>query len=348
MTRWSLLIAVFAVAAFAVPAARGNRGVAVAATPTPVALGYDEINRAVLNPATPPPPGSFSADYQAIVATMTPGGGAATPAPRHHGGLGAMLGAVMGGNPPEEAAGGDDAMAHAGAMMAMMKTGHLMRYTYYKGWLRTDDPMAQTATIEKCDQHQFIMLNLAKKTYTVTSTQPPCPTAMNPMMPPGRPRTVHEDPGTADLTIKATGQNLGPMTIDGIATTGWDRTLSMVTTNATGSCQNGDVSMALLQYISSIVVPRPYCPLPHTMGSPSEMVSVQGGCKPTLHGQMQGMEMDEHGRLVMYRRISMGAGAGDNGQPRMMMVTERGNVKWTSGAAADALFAIPPDFTQAS
>jgi hypothetical protein len=32
----------------------------------------------------------------------------------------------------------------------------------------------------------------------------------------------------------------------------------------------------------------------------------------------------------------------------LAVVTQRGNVKWLSGAAADALFTIPPGFTAAT
>jgi hypothetical protein len=301
-------------------------GTAAAATPTPAALQYDEINRIVVAPNTPPPPGSFSTDYQAVVASA----GNPTPAPQH--GLGSMLNAVMG-------PGGSE-----GAVMQFMRVGHLVRYTFYMGWVRTDDPAMHVATISKCDQHQFITLNLANKTYTETNTQPAC---ASPMMPAGDP--MHYTPqrnqaGTADMTISSTSQNLGPLTIDGVQTTGSSANMSMNITNATGSCRNGDMQLNATQYVSTIAQPRAYCPLPGSLGSaPAAAMSAQGGCKPTMHVTGQGSNLVEPGdRVVMYRLMAMpSVGRGS-------MVVERGNVKWLSGADAEALFTIPEGFTQAS
>jgi hypothetical protein len=166
-------------------------------------------------------------------------------------------------------------------------------------------------------------------------------------------------PGTVDMNVEATQHDLGPMTIDTIATTGTDRRMQMTMTNATGSCHDGSIGMNVTQYASSIAVPRPYCPLPHTMG-PSDMVSMHdgGGCKPTMHikADITGMDFGENalGKLVLYSRMSFGGASGTPAadvatqQPNnMAMVSERGNVKTLSGADADALFAIPPGFTQA-
>ena len=336
----------------------GGRNAAVAATPTPAALQYDEIDRMVVPPATPPAPGSWPADYQAVLATVPqPGAAGASPAPGKHG-LGSLLSHVMGGNPQDQ--GGGDysaAMGNATEMMQMMKAGRLVRYTYYKGWIRTDDPMTQTATIEKCDQHQYITLNLAAKTYAVSNTQPPCASqgGMPPVAAMHRAAGMNQDPGTADMTVKSTSQNLGPLTIDGIGTNGWDRSMEMSSTNATGSCHDSSFKMGVTVYVSQIAVPRPSCPLPHTMGAPIEgMASVMGGCKPTMHVQGgAGGFMDDLNKLVLYRRMMMGDFAIQSDAAdmqihnRMAMVTERGNVAWLSGAPADALFAIPPGFTQA-
>ncbi|HTU83760.1 MAG TPA: hypothetical protein VMF61_16650 [Candidatus Acidoferrales bacterium] len=324
-------IAFFALAAAALfaPPWIGRQAAAVAATPTPAALQYDEISRMIVNPATPPPPGAFSGDYQAIVAEQS-----STAAKPQHG-LGAMLSAVT-GNP--EAAGG------VNAAMSVMRLGHLTRYTFYKGWIRTDDPLAQTATIEKCDRHQYIALDLAKKTYTVTDTQPACHTPPMPMGP-MRPASTQAQPGTADLTMKTSAQNLGPMTIDGIATNGSAASVDMSMTNATGSCRNANFQMSVTSYVSQIGEPRAYCPLPRSIvpSTPSEMAS-RGGCRPAMHvsgGSPMGWGQDADGRLAMYRRMAMSSPA------TMSMVIERGNVTWLSGTPADALFEIPPGFTQA-
>lgn len=339
--------ALLAGAAIVHPGWHGGTGAAVAATPTPAALQYDEITRMVLPPGTPPPPGAFSTDYQTIVSASS-----APAAPRSHG-FGGLLGAVMSGNP-----GLGDAAA---GMMLTMRNGHLVRYAYYKGWIRTDDVVAQTATIQKCDQHQYVTLDLAKKTYTQTDTQPACPTPAMPMG--GGPMHAsggNAPPGTVDMTINVDTKDLGPMTIDDVATKGSEHTMELAMANATGSCHDGNMSMSMTQYVSGIPVPRAYCPIPHAM-NPGDMVSMRsgGGCKPNMHvnANMGGIGWGENvlGRLVIYSRMSFNGGGAqssgnDPGAGRMAgmgMVTERGNVKWVSGADAEALFAIPPGFTKA-
>lgn len=308
-----------------------SRMLAVAATPTPAALAYDEITRMILPPATPPAPGSFQNDYAAIVNASS--GQSQANEQARAGGLAGMVGRMMGGNVP------------GGNPMAMMTAGHLMRYTYYRGWMRTDDPVGQTATIEKCDEHRYITLNLAKKTYAIANARPACATPAMPMEGRGRAPAAQE-PGTADLTMTSTAQSLGPMTIDGIATDGSDSSMHASMTNATGSCRDGSFSMSVIQYVSQIRVPRPYCPLPRTMSAaPMGAMGAGGGCKPTVHASGGGF-INPADRLVMYSRIPVGAGGNGGNGAGMNMVIERGNVKWFGGAPAEALFAIPPGFQQ--
>jgi hypothetical protein len=326
--------------------------------PTPVALQYDEIVRIVIPTATPPPPGSFLADYQAIVgnagsqSASDQGASAATPTPApHRGGLGGLIGSVLSGSAPSGGGNQSGGNPYAGAMNSMqnMMSGHLVRYAYYHNWIRTDDVVGQTATISKCDVHQFITLDLAHHTYTMSDTTPKsCPSNV-PMMGgyQGGSQQQQQAPGTADMTISGTATNLGPLTIDGIPTTGSSRSLSMNTTNATGSCKDNSMSMQMEQYVSQIVPPRPYCPITHSgvPQSPAEAVS-SGGCKPRMHvdGAGVGAGFGDSGRqLVMYLRMNMQGGSGGGG---MSMVTQRGNVKWLYTPQAEALFSVPPGFTQ--
>jgi hypothetical protein len=347
--RASLALGALALVAFLWPGWTTRNDVAVAATPTPVALQYDQIVRMIIPPATPPAPGTFQADYAAIVGTPGPAG-AATPAPPHRGGIGGLLGSVLSGQPPSSEGGSSDQSGNPYAgMMERMSKGQLTRYTYYKGWIRTDDVVNQTAVISKCQEHQYITLDLAKKTYTMTNTKPACPT---PQMPMGPRRTETENlaPGTADLTITNSQQNLGPLTIETIATNGYDNTMQMSTTNATGSCSNSSAGMNLEQYVSKIPIPHQYCPLPRTMGDNPSSVVVHGGCKPTIHTSGTGTGMMEMDKLVMFSKMSFNGSGSEGANSRMAgfaEVTERGNVKWYSGATADALFTIPPGFTQA-
>lgn len=320
MKRAVLVAAALTFAAFFVPATRTHGAIAAAATPTPAALQYDEINRMIIPPATPPAPGAFQTDYQTVMAPPT----------EHHG-LNAVVNSVM-GNPEE--------------MMNRMSRGNLTRYTFYKGMIRTDRLVEQTAIVEKCQQHQYVTLDLKNKTYTIQDTQPPCPTPGGMPAQAGGGDAPRAAAGTADITMSGTSNDLGPLTIDGIGTAGYDQNLQMKTTNATGSCRDNTFSMAQTKYVSQVHVPRPYCPLPKTMTTGGMMSrSSGGGCEPRMHfsGSLAGV--NDGDRLVMYLRMQFGQADSPNGGG-MNMVVERGNVKWFSGPDADALFTVPAGFTQ--
>jgi hypothetical protein len=353
------LVVCAAVCAFAALPARSAGPVSrPTPTPTPVAIGYDELSRFVLAPATPPPPGSFQADYQLALqgtSSVAEADSAATPtpAPKRHG-LGGLINAVanpMQGIGGQGAPGGAPGMGGQGSsMMNLMQYGHVVRYTYYwvRNWEREDDPVAHTAVITKCPQHQIIRLDLAKKIYTVEdtssngcvgdSTGADAPT----MKMPGR----QMGPGTVDMTVKSTAENLGPKTLDGIATTGSRRTMDMSMTNATGSCTNGNFGMLTVAYISGIHKQRAYCPLSIAKmptGVPGGGGS-SGGCKPTFHSSSSGNPMTQSDMLEMYLLTQADMGVGrSSGQ-----LIERGNVNWYYKPQAEALFTPPPDFTKAN
>jgi hypothetical protein len=340
------LAAVGAVAAFAISQtwglASGN-----------AALQYDEIVRVAMPPASPAPPGAFQTDYATIMGgRQSTVGATSSPTPPPKRGLFSSISQIMSGSGP-------GAGANVMNAMAQFQQGHLTRYTHYKNWLRVDDPVAQTATIEKCDQHQFISLDLAHRTYSITSTLPTaaCHTPAMPMGPRG---TVveNEAPGTGDITLSMTNAGLGPQTLDGIATNGYTRSFEYRSTNSTGSCKDGDFKMMTTSYVSTIAIPRLFCPMPKVMGVPSSPTSyvVHGGCKPRMHGALQSAAGNAFGSmdsrfLTMYLSTSFGAGSSSGGGPPGAMrgfgtVTERGNVKWLDDAAAQALFSVPAGFTK--
>jgi hypothetical protein len=122
--------------------------------------------------------------------------------------------------------------------------------------------------------------------------------------------------------------------------------MEFAATNATGSCKNGNTKMQTLAYVSQIVPPRAYCPLPRTASAPytPQSVVVHGGCKPRMHGQFSGGAFTSN-TLEMYLKTTMAMGSG-GGQAGFASVTERGNVKWLSEPAAEALFSVPPGFTK--
>jgi hypothetical protein len=196
---------------------------AVAATPTPapVALQYDEIARVIVAPATPPAPGAFADDYKIAMsarpAQTTSSSFIQTPPMQQQEVQGghAMVGPVSvpgepGGSNTAESindqvsngAGQNATSSRSDRAGRAMRAGYLIRYTFYvsKYWIREDDPVMQTATITKCDEHTTTVLNLAKKTYVRTSIECPQPAGSQPST--------------------ATAQDLGAQTIDGIATTG--------------------------------------------------------------------------------------------------------------------------------
>jgi hypothetical protein len=359
----AVTLAVCAAVCFAASPARSAAPAAKPTpTPTPVAIGYDEVSRMVMPPGTPPPPGSFQNDYQlALQGTSTvaaASGATPTPAPKRHG-FGGLLNAVA--NPmgnqgeagPENAGPGGPppGMGQGQAMMNMMQYGHVVRYTFYwtKNWEREDDPIAHTAVITKCPQHQIIRLDLTAKTYTIEDTSShPCTETPTMGVPGGRGRSSTMGPGTVDMTVTSNNQDLGPKTLEGIATTGDRRTMSMSMTNATGSCTNGSFNMLTVAYISGIHKQRAYCPLslPVMPATTAGGGGSSGGCKPTFHGSMSGNPMAGSDMLEMYLLTQTGMGA-DGGGRTFAQLLERGNVDWYLKPQADALFTWPPDFTKA-
>jgi hypothetical protein len=319
----------------------GTAGAAPAAHATPAGLQYDEILRVVVAPATAPPPGAFHADYQQALADA--GKMPAEPPPSKHRGLGAIVSAIS--NAGQE-------VKRAGAEVASFANGHLTRVAYYKGWMRTDDIGAQTATIDKCDAHQVIELNLARKTYRIEDTNPteaaPCDTPAP--AGPQHAQVENEAPGTANLTVSAKSTSLGRATLDGIATTGSNSVTEMAMTNATGSCTNGDFKVETTRYVSTIRQPRRFCPLPKVRGVASTPVDVvvRGGCKPAMHG-VAGTgaygSLGSNDRIDMYLKMAMIAGT-PQAQGGYVSVMQRGNVTWLTRDASEKLFSIPAGFTK--
>jgi hypothetical protein len=237
---------------------------AVAATPAPapVALQYDEIARVIVAPATPPAPDAFSDDYK-VAMSARPSQAAAssfiqTPAMQQHTIVGpeAVPGEPGGSNTADtigdavSRGGGQNATAsRPNAAERAMHAGYLIRYTFYltKGWMRQDDPVMQTATITKCDENATLVLNLAKKTYTQTRTDCPQP--------------------DASQSSKATMQDLGSQTIDGIPTTGSRNAACLVYVSKIpkpqtmppseqGDCESGNSTLEMYVLTNSTVQGR--------------------------------------------------------------------------------------------
>jgi len=339
-------------------------------------LQYDEIVRMVVG-ATPPPPGNFQADLAALA---SPAAVAATQAPkRRHGfgNLGALAGGLLSGNVGGAVTGAaTDAVvgnamdaqmdrmlaattgAFAGALRGLTQ-GRVERHSFYSGWERVDDVAAQTATIRKCDLHQVINLDLAKKTYSIvdptarSSDAGPAPAPRSHERREGTP--APERPGTAVAQFSNVVTETGPRKLDGIDTTGYDDTTKFAVTQATGSCRNGSFSFHSKTYYSGLATPRLVCPLaampPQRYPQRPENFVASGGCRPTFTAHKSG-PVPPAQNLAMYSTIAMNGSSGEaapapsgSPAPGFVFLTERGNVHTLSAANA-SLFEIPSDFTR--
>jgi hypothetical protein len=338
---------------------------AVPSAAPPPGLAYDEIVR-VVSGATPPPPGAFAADAAAIASSPSP---SPTPAPRRRG-FGLNIGAVLSGGGPGAVA--SDAAGNAADNSVQQSLGpsfgglaaaargylqpRLLRYAFWNGWERVDDPAAQTATIRKCDLRQVIKLDLAAKTYVVYDpSAEPTPAAALP--PAARGRQAPPDPqqpGTAVGTLAEVTKSLPPQRIENYPTTGYDSTTTFSTAQSTGSCRNTSASIETIQYLSALqqptvtACPIRRAPLPTTA---SEVVTPTTGCRPTFSATRSG-PTPPTSRLALYSLVEIGGGptpapqsAGTPVPSGFGFLTERGNLK-PLGPADAALFAVPADFTK--
>ena len=292
-------------------------GASPIAKPTPVGLQYDEITRMAIPPATPIPVGAFQSDYAAI---MNPSAQSASAA----------------GYSDEMAAAMKAAGVKMPASMSNMMSGALLRYAYFKGWVRVDDPVKQTAEIRKCDIHQFVELNLQKKTYSVSGQS-----MMQQETAAGAAASGPAMYGTIKMVVASKGTALGPQSIDGVATNGYNLVNSMSITDVTGNCgQKGLMTTLMTEYVSGIHQPRAFCPMALT-GMP-----YGGSCKPTMTNHASGA-VPASDRLVMYSKMaSLPPGVTDPNAAVGAFVMERGNVKVLFLPDAQALFTVPKDFTK--
>jgi hypothetical protein len=235
---------------------------------------------------------------------------------------------------------------------------HVMHYAYWNGWERVEDPVAQTATIRKCNLGQVIMLDLAHRTYSIVSpdAEPSSGPAPPPPPAPARHQQQQVDPaapGTMVANLSETATALGPLRIDHTPTEGYSAVMTFSSTQATGSCRNGSASITTLEYLPAIgrpsvnMCPIRRAPVPQTA---SEAVTApSGGCKPTFSMHRSGPTPPAN-RLAMYTLVSFSAGA--TPQPAASaapagfgFLTERGNLR-TLTAADSGLFDVPQGFTK--
>jgi len=247
-------------------------------------------------------------------------------------------------------------LANAGkmakAVQSLFKSGVPGTYYYLNNWERQDDPGKQTATIYRPDRKQIIHLDLAKKTYTIEDlgTQTPMPESAQPPSQPNQPQPSPE-PGTAKQDVTISSSLIGPKTIDGVGTTGYTSDFKVVTTEATGSCQNGTYEASIDDYVSSIVPPNASTSdwLKHAMTVSPAAYASHGGCTPTMTMHKAVGATAPPGHLSLWEVITFKGGQQQQQQGQNMQgfstYVERGNVK-ILGPGDAGLFDVPAGFTK--
>ena len=239
----------------------------------------------------------------------------------------------------------------AKATQDMFKAGMPMTYYYLNNWERQDDPGKQTATIFRPDRKQIIHLDLAKKTYTIEDMgeRTPAPEAAAPPQQPNQLPSSPE-PGTAKQDVTISSRLIGPKTIDGVATTGYGSDYKVVTTQATGSCQNGTYEASIDDYVSSIVPPNATTSdwLKRAMIVSPTAYAPQGGCAPTITMHKAIGATAPEGRLSLWEIITFKGGQQPQSTQNMQgfsTYVERGDVR-ILGPGDAGLFDVPSGFTR--
>ncbi len=306
-------------------------------------LSYQQVTRVMFNQTATPAPGSyssgtFSGDFQAASAGFAP----------KKGGLLGML-------------------KWAKSAMGVLNNGFAVTESYWNGMSREDKP-DQTASIEIPAKNERIELNLATKTYSIIDETPkanegnytpePMPTMPNEPQP-------SPQPGTAKVNVSTTITDLGPKTLDNEQTEGYEVATNIVSSQATGSCSNGSVQAATIEFVSNysqpsvaarpmpkMTMPTKMPAMPSGASLASVMSALKRGCVPTFTSSVQRGATIPYNRLTLWQYFggsgtmqgsstgSMGRGSGGFGT-----IIERGSVR-TLGPADASLFAVPAGFTQ--
>lgn len=290
---------------------------------------YDQLTRFGLPGYPTPLPDNFAANFKSAIDAAV----AFNNRPQGHG-IFSMIA---------------NAESVAKATQGIMKSGMPMTYYYLNDWEREDDPGKQTATIFRPDRKQIIHLDLAKKTYTIEDmgSATPAPAAPQPPSQPNQPQPSPQ-PGTGKQDITVSSSLIGPKTIDGVATTGYRSDVKVVTTEATGSCQNGTFEATIDDYKSSIIPPNAHTSdaLKHSMSISPTAYTRPGGCTPTetMHKAVGATAPED--RLSLWEIMTFKGGQQPGqGQQSFATYIERGNVK-ILGPGDAGLFDVPAGFTK--
>ena len=305
-----------------------------AASQSPGGIAFDQVDRLLLEGATPPPPGSFHDDAARIAAQQPLHPKVTTQSELKAQSATTMVTSGLLGMIP--IVGSFIAMAAAKAMtaaseseqrtrneanhaelMAFISTGTLSRFAFYRSWARLARAGSETR-IEKPDQGLTILLN--DETHTA--------------------RTFG---GAGDTTyVIDTQQQIAPvldappqvtrlpdLVIDGRAAHGYRSTANFTLPQQVGWCKHGPHRAVVTEYVLPVADPEP-------AGTPPPDGGVSGICAPNGTASIQ-----EPGKLVVYRAAEL-----DSGSPEAFAsVLERSNLRELSERDA-SLFSIPPGYTE--
>jgi hypothetical protein len=293
-------------------------------------LAYDSVTRFKMggDPAGVQP-GSFATDFEQAsqVRAKEPSGG------------GGMFGMAK------------QAMEAAQGAAAIFQNGVAQRHYIAGARERTDDIAQQKATITDCAARTITTLDLAKKTYRVVSMDQPVQTGTPS---PSKPQPVPTDDGSK-VAIVLTTTSLGPKTISGDPTNGYNLDMKMTTTKPNGESKTTDISMT--SYYSNYAEPHLTCPRAESAADRGPAAGAMASYSTAMRA-LAGNSKDGRfkvsasgpalpaGRLSLFDVFAPKPEAGANEGPKggFGMVLERGHVRTI--ADGDPVFSVPSDFTK--
>ena len=277
--------------------------------------------------STTPQPGNFATDFQTASQPMNQ--------PAQRGGLFGAIAAAAGAG---------------GQMMQMMSQGFAERHYVAGNMRRTDNLSFQSARLVDCSARTVTTMDLAKKTYRVTSLDaPPQPGA-----PRGQSRGGPMQDDGSKMDIKLVNTALGPKTIDGVNTSGFQSNITLTVTKPSGESQS--IETLMTQYASPYAQPDEACP------SSDPMAALMAGGGPPMMSMYRQMltaiknpngsprftvsasgPQPPAGKLDLFLAVQPKT----TGVPGFTMISENGNIHQVSDTDK-SIFAVPADFTKES
>ncbi|MBD5633540.1 MAG: hypothetical protein IAI49_03575 [Candidatus Eremiobacteraeota bacterium] len=298
-------------------------------------LAYGSVTKfaAASDDGTPAVPGTYQADYQT----------AATPADA--------------GSSPKMPFGLGKMMAKAQSAMAMFKNGVAEKHYIGVKKERVDNVGLQNADITDCVARTITHLDLAKRTYSVTSLDQPQPTAAPASGRRERPEPMATDDGTK-VSMDVTTRALGPMKIEGVATNGYDTNIKMTVTKASG--ESSTTNMKMTAYFAPFEEPHFGCAIRPNTAMSASPAGASLATYATMMSALRNSKGDSRftvtssgppipaSRLAMWQDMTM-SGAGNPRDKRsggsFGMIIERGDVR-APLSDADPIFGVPAGFTK--